>query len=116
MADAPLTIADLLFVAFNGRVLAVDRMTGTPLWKWNSGKSSFVSLLPDGDLLFASTQGYTWALDPATGREIWHQPFKGEGWGIPTLATMRATSSSGAAAEQERQDAEAAAARRASQS
>jgi outer membrane protein assembly factor BamB len=66
-----------------------------------------VAILPDGDVVFVSTQGYTWALDPATGRELWHQPFKGEGWGIPTLATMRGTSSSAAAAEQERQDAEA---------
>jgi hypothetical protein len=57
-----------------------------------------VTLLPDGDRLFATIMGYTWALDPVDGRELWYQPLKGEGQGIPTLATMRAASDSSRAA------------------
>jgi hypothetical protein len=67
-----------------------------------------VSILPDDDLLLVSCRGYTWALDPATGMTLWHQPFKGEGTGIPSLATMRgAAPGPSAAAAQEEQDAAA---------
>lgn len=105
--------SDLLFVAFNGRVFGVSRFDGSIIWQWNSARSCFVSLLPDDDLLFVSANGYTWALDPATGTELWHQPFKGEGTGVPSLATMRAgaaTPSPAAAQEQADQAARAAAA------
>ncbi|HVU63341.1 MAG TPA: PQQ-binding-like beta-propeller repeat protein [Phycisphaerales bacterium] len=103
-----LTTADLLFVAFNGRVIAVDRTTGEPVWRWQSRRGSYITLLPDGDALFVCANGYTWALDPRDGREIWYQPFKGEGSGIPSLATMRGAANSGAAAEKAARDAQAA--------
>ncbi len=108
MEQRPLTCDDLLFVAFNGRVVAVHRHDGSIVWEWTEGAASnYVGLLPDGDMLFVSSRGYTWALDPATGATLWHQPFKGMGIGVPSLATMRGTSSgsSGAAAETERNEA-----------
>ncbi len=99
--EPTLTPEDLLFVAFNGRVFGISRYDGSIIWQWNSARSSFVTLLPDGDLLFVSANGYTWALNPATGHPLWHQPFKGEGTGVPSLATMQAGATSPSAAAQE---------------
>jgi outer membrane protein assembly factor BamB len=90
MATRALTTDDLLFVSFVDKVIAVDRLDGSIVWKWKASKSTgFVSLLPSGDRLFVSVNGYTWALDPTNGAELWFQPFKGEGVGIAMLATMR---------------------------
>jgi outer membrane protein assembly factor BamB len=102
MARETLTTDDLLFVAFNSRVIAVDRLDGTEVWRWKARASgagtSVPILLPDGDRLFVSIGGYTWALDPLDGRVLWHQPFKGDGVGIPSLATMRGVAGSSVAA------------------
>ena len=95
MAQRALTTDDLLFVSFNSRVFAVDRTDGSVVWKWKArhgGVASAVSMLPSGDRLFVSSNGYTGALDPCNGEELWYQPFKGEGTGIPMLATMRGAS------------------------
>ena len=90
MATRALTTDDLLFVSFNGKVIAVDRLDGSIVWKWKASKSTgLVVLLPSGDRLFVSINGYTWALDPTNGAELWFQPFKGEGVGVAILATMR---------------------------
>jgi outer membrane protein assembly factor BamB len=93
MQRAQLTTDDLLFVGFSGRVFAVHRATGEVLWRWDASKGgrASVMILPDRDRVFVCVQGYTWALDPTSGRELWFQPFKGEGTGIPMLATMRAS-------------------------
>ena len=109
MEQRQLTTDDLLFVAFNGRVFGVNRTNGAIVWRWKGGSSNFISLLPDGEILFVSCQGYTWALDPLYGTELWHQPFKSEGTGVPSLATMRGRSDdASAAAELQAQAARAA--------
>ena len=90
MAARALTTDDLLFVSFGDKVIAVDRLDGSVVWKWKSSKSAgLVALLPSVDRLFVSINGYTWALDPTNGAELWFQPFKGEGMGVAMLATMR---------------------------
>ena len=90
MATRALTTDDLLFVSFGDKVIAVDRLDGSIVWKWRASMSTgLVALLPSGDRLFVSINGYTWALDPTNGAELWFQPFKGEGVGIAMLATMR---------------------------
>ncbi|MFM1804035.1 MAG: hypothetical protein RL136_914 [Planctomycetota bacterium] len=102
MPRATLTTDDLVFVAFNGRVLAIDREDGSIVWKWRpQAKGAFAStvmLLPSDDRLIVSINGYTWALDLVDGRELWFQPFKGEGTGIPVLASTRSVSDGGAVA------------------
>jgi outer membrane protein assembly factor BamB len=96
MSDRTITTNDLLFVGFNGRVIALDRADGSVVWKWKPSQkgmgNGMVTLLPDGERLFATIMGYTWAIDPVDGRELWYQPLKGEGQGIPTLATMVSSS------------------------
>jgi outer membrane protein assembly factor BamB len=90
MATRALTTDDLLFVSFMDKVIAVDRVDGSIVWKWKATKSTgLVVMLPSGDRLFVSINGYTWALDPTNGAELWFQPFKGEGVGVAMLATMR---------------------------
>jgi outer membrane protein assembly factor BamB len=90
MATRSLTTDDLLFVSFGDKVIAVDRVDGSVVWKWKASKSTgLVALLPSVDRLFVSINGYTWALDPTNGAELWFQPFKGEGMGVAMLATMR---------------------------
>ena len=95
------SIADMLFVSFNSRIIALNRDTGDQLWYWKStkGRSNYVSILIDDEQLFASIDGYTYCLDPYTGREIWFNPLKGFGYGIPTLATADSNTNSSAAAE-----------------
>lgn len=80
------------FVAFNGRVFALDRRDGSILWRWKTPKGNFVTLLPDGDQLLVCSDGYLWALRAEDGTLVWSQPFNGEGTGIPFLASPRSGS------------------------
>ena len=80
------------YIAFNGRVFALDRRNGSILWRWNTPKGNFVTLLPDGDQLLVCSDGYLWALRAEDGTPLWSQPFKGEGTGIPFLASPRSGS------------------------
>jgi outer membrane protein assembly factor BamB len=78
------------YIAFNGRVFALDRRDGSILWRWTTPKGgNFVILLPDGDQLLVCSDGYLWALRAEDGTPLWSQPFKGEGTGIPVLASPR---------------------------
>lgn len=94
---------DLVFVAFNGRVFAIDRYDGTQIWRTKPPKGSgFPALLLDGDRLIVSISGYTYCLDPWRGSILWTQEFSGEGMGIPALASVRGGASTAppAAAQQ----------------
>ena len=82
-----------IYAAFNGRVFALDRRDGSILWRWTTPKGgNFVTLLPDGDQLLVCSNGYLWALRAEDGLCLWSQPFKGEGTGIPFLASPRSGS------------------------
>ncbi len=82
-----------IYAAFNGRVFALDRRDGSILWRWTTPKGgNFVTLLPDGDQLLVCSNGYLWALCAEDGLCLWSQPFKGEGTGIPFLASPRSGS------------------------
>ena len=82
-----------IYAAFNGRVFALDRRDGSILWRWTPPKGgNFVTLLPDGDQLLVCSNSYLWALRAEDGLCLWSQPFKGEGTGIPFLASPRSGS------------------------
>ena len=82
----------LLFVAFNSRVAALNRDTGETLWQWKSPKGiGYVTILLDGDRLIVSVGGYTYCLDPLTGQQWWFNPLPGMGTGVPSLASLRGT-------------------------
>ncbi len=85
---------DLVYVGFNKNVIALDRYTGEKIWDWKSPKGSgFPSILVDGDRLVVSVQGYTYCLEPVTGAVVWENELKGFGTGIPSLASVRGSSS-----------------------
>ena len=83
------TLADLVFVGLNRRVIALDRYTGAVAWAWRAPRGAgFVSLLLDGDRLIATVAGYTFCLDPLFGQVVWENPLKGYGTGLSSLASV----------------------------
>jgi outer membrane protein assembly factor BamB len=104
---------ELVFVAFNSRVFALNRRDGCVVWRWkgSGGAGSGVPILmPDGDRIIVCINGYTWALNALSGEQLWYQPFEGEGTGIPSLASGSAASLGTPAAAQAAAQAAAAAA------
>ncbi|MGI8905532.1 MAG: PQQ-binding-like beta-propeller repeat protein [Candidatus Sumerlaeaceae bacterium] len=82
---------EMVFVGFGKHVVALDRATGTMLWKWQAPKGkAYPALLLDGDRLFVSLLGYTFCLDPYTGRVMWENYLPGLGMGVACIATVRA--------------------------
>jgi outer membrane protein assembly factor BamB len=85
-------LADLVFVGFNSRVIALDRYTGEKVWDWKSPQGSgYVTIMVDGDRLVVSVMGYTYCLDPIFGQEVWRNPLEGLGIGVATLASANGT-------------------------
>ena len=89
-----MAIDQLIFVALNGRVVAVDRERGRIVWNWQSPKPrrGFVSIMLDGDRVVAGLGGYLYCLDAATGRMLWQNPLTGFGLGMFSLASVRGVS------------------------
>ena len=98
-------VEDMLFVAFNKQVAALDAATGQIIWQWKAPKGSgFVSLLLDGERLFVAVHGYTYCLDAVNGDPVWANPMKGFGVGVTSLTNSRGQSEQaflGAAAAQQ---------------
>lgn len=84
--------ASLVYVGIKQQVLAFDRRTGTEVWrvalpaKYKAG-ATMVNVVRDAEGLFAAFAGEIFALDPATGQILWHDPMKGLGTGLATIAT-----------------------------
>ena len=92
-------IQDMVYIAINSRVIALDRYTGEIVWTWKSPRTSkFISLLLDGDRLIVSCNGYIHCLDPLFGQEAGNNPLSGLGTGIASLASINGSSVSGGAA------------------
>ncbi len=106
--ENPRTLADLVFVGFNSRVVALDRYSGEIVWDWKAPDGSgYVSVQIDGDRLIAGVNGYVYCLDPIYGQEVWRNPMKGFGLGVTSIASVKGSTSSDPAAEQARQEAAA---------
>ncbi len=77
---------NLIFIGIKGTVVALDRATGSEVWRSELKGKDFVNVvLQDGDL-YATTKGELFRLDPATGKIRWQNPLKGLGWGLITIA------------------------------
>ena len=77
----------MVFIGIAGTVVALDRSTGTEIWRCELKGSDFVNVATqDGDL-YATTKGELFSLDPATGNIRWQNPLKGLGRGLITIAT-----------------------------
>lgn len=93
------SIADLIFVGLNRKVLALDRYTGEVVWLWRSPRGSgFVAVLLDGDRLIAGVSGYIYCLDPLFGQVVWENQLKGLGVGFTSLASAHGAGGNAAVA------------------
>ena len=77
---------ELVFVGIKGSVVALNRATGQQEWATHLKGSDFVNVvLLDGAVL-ASCYGEIFCLDPLAGNALWHNPLKGFGTGLTTIA------------------------------
>ena len=103
-----MAIQSLVYIGIKGTVLAFDRTTGAEAWRRVLVGSEFVNVaVVDGDL-FATARGELFALEPWTGEVRWHNPLKGLGRGLLTIAS--GTQQAVVMNEKSRRDAQSAAA------
>lgn len=79
----------LLYVGIRHAVFALDDRTGDVVWHTELHSGEYVTVLWDGEALFAANAGEIWRLDPVTGVPLWHNPLKGFGRGLASLASSR---------------------------
>ena len=104
-------LSGLIFVGIKGSVVALNRATGQQVWATHLKGLDFVNVVLQEGAVLASCQGEIFSLDPLTGIGMWHNPLKGFGTGLATIATAQ-TAQGGTApvlAEKRRRDEEAAA-------
>ena len=79
--------AQLVFIGIKGSVVALNRATGQQVWATHLKGSDFVNVILQDGAVLASCYGEIFCLDPLTGVGIWHNPLKGFGRGLATIAT-----------------------------
>lgn len=90
----------LIHIGIKGHVIALDRATGTEIWRTKlSGvrmkTSDFVYLSLDGDQLYATLSGEIFCLDVASGEVRWHEQLRGLGTGLVSIVSASAPASDG---------------------
>jgi outer membrane protein assembly factor BamB len=101
--------SDLVFIGIRGSVVVLNRATGEQVWATHLRGSGFVNVVLQNEAVLASCDGEIYCLDPLTGNARWHNPLKGFGTGLATIA-MELNPGSGNApvlAEKRRRDEEA---------
>ena len=83
--------SDLVFIGIKGSVVALNRATGERVWATHLKGSDFVNVVLQEGAILASCYGEIFCLDPFTGEARWHNPLKGFGTGLATIATDNAT-------------------------
>jgi len=78
--------SDLVFVGIKGSVVALDRAKGQKVWATHLKGWDFVNVVLQEELILATCCGEIFCLDPLTGSALWHNPLKGFGTGLATLA------------------------------
>jgi outer membrane protein assembly factor BamB len=104
--------SDLVFIGIKGSVVALDRASGLQVWSTHLKGSDFVNVALYGEIVLASCCGEIFCLDPFSGKALWHNPLKGFGLGLATIATDYTPGMTNAAvlAQKQRSDQEAASA------
>ena len=102
--------SDFVFIGIKGSVVALNRATGQQVWATHLKGSDFVNVLLEDRAILASCCGEIFCLDPLTGDALWHNPLKGFGTGLATIATEHdpGTGNAPVLAEKHRRDAAAA--------
>ena len=94
--------SDFVFIGIKGSVIALNRLTGQQAWVVHLTSSDFVNILVEQDVVIATTAGEVFQLDALTGNSRWHNPLKGFGTGLATIATADSSSHNNAQALAER--------------
>ena len=79
--------AHLIFIGIKGSVVALNRATGQQVWVTRLKGSDFVNVILQDGAVLASCRGEIFCLHPLTGILMWHNPLKGFGVGLATIAT-----------------------------
>ena len=79
--------SDLVFIGIKGSAVALDRATGQQVWATHLKGSDFVNVLLEDRAILASCCGEIFCLNALTGKGLWHNPLKGFGTGLATIAT-----------------------------
>jgi outer membrane protein assembly factor BamB len=103
---------ELVFVGIKGSVVALNQATGQQVWATHLKGSDFVNVVLESGAILASCHGEIFCLDPLTGNGLWHNPLKGFGTGLATIATEHnpGTINAPVLSEKQRRDAAASAA------
>ena len=67
-------------------MVALDRSTGSEVWRTKLKGSDFVNVALDGDLVLASARGQVFCLDASSGSVRWQNELKGLGLGLVAFA------------------------------
>ena len=104
--------AQLVFIGIKGSVVALSRVTGQQVWATHLKGSDFVNVVVQNRAVLASCYGEIFCLDLLTGNALWHNPLKGFGTGLATIATEHnpGTGNAPVLSEKQRRDAAASAA------
>jgi len=81
-----MTGSNLIYIGIKGAVVAVDRATGAEVWVCELKGADFVNVAVVDGGLYAATKGELFCLDAATGATRWHNPMRGYGWGLMSIA------------------------------
>lgn len=79
-------MSKIIYLGVKGSVVAIDSATGQPIWSADLKGGQFVNVVLDGNNLFATTRGEIFCLDPHGGGIRWHNPLKGYGLGLISIA------------------------------
>src|SRR5204863_5976682 len=79
-------MAKIIYLGVKGSVVAIDSATGQSIWSTSLKGAEFVNVVLDGTNLFATTRGEIFCIDPQGGGIRWHNPLKGYGLGLITIA------------------------------
>jgi outer membrane protein assembly factor BamB len=82
-----MTTAHLVFIGIKGSVVALNRAKGQQMLATRIKGSDFVNVILQDGAVLASCRGEIFCLDPLTGILMWHNPLKGFGIGLATMAT-----------------------------
>ena len=75
-----------IYLGIKGSVLALNSANGAQAWATKLRGDDFVNVALEGSNLFAATRGEIFCLDPLTGIVRWHNPLRGFGWGLVSMA------------------------------
>ena len=81
-----MTQSKLIYLGIKGAVIALNSATGEQVWAKKLKGDDFVNVALESSNLFAATRGEIFCLDPQTGIIRWHNPLKGYGWGLVSIA------------------------------